>query len=504
MKNKDWLILFFLSLVFLTTRLINLTKLPIFTDEAMYLNWGRLIVKNPKENLFISLTDGQQPFFIWLAGLVYLIGGKTPLLAGRLISVVSGLGTTLVLFFIGKELLGKKWNIILPALYIIVPFTLWHDRLAIKDSFLMFLASLLFYFSLKQARFSQMKWPIFADLTLGIALLTKSIAYFFIGLYIINIIIFTKNYSFSKLKQIILAFFIAFLIQGIAYLSPLKANIGPKHGVFLLSLVEFFQNPFLLVRNNLYSTVLWWWQYYSLLIAPAALGWLYLFLKNKKLWLLLSLWVALPIGFEIFMAKIYIPRYFLFTFIAFSILVGFGVKVFFTKIKSGFFFNRPRMTFCQPRRFLCLGFFSWSCIALMFPGLLLDYQILFDVENARLPQIERWQYLEGWPSGYGVKPLIDFFKKELKNNKVNVIAEEETLIPSSLSLYLSEEPNFKLTKAFKLDKDLYFPKNYLDEDSQNFIVLNHFKSLPDDWPVEKVPTLPRANGKSEILVYLVK
>jgi len=493
MKNKDWLILLFLSLVFLVTRLINLTRLPIFTDEAMYLNWGRLIVKNPKENLFISLTDGQQPFFIWLTGLAYLAAGKTPLLAGRLISVFSGLGTVIVLFSIGKGLLGKRWAVLLPVLYITSPFTLWYDRLAIKDSFLMLSAALLFYFSLKQAHFNQLKWAVFSGIALGLALLTKSIAYFFVGLYLVNIIIFIKSYTLSRLKQIILALFIAFLIQSVAYISPLKANIGPKHGVFLLSFSEFFQNPFLLVKNNLYSTIIWWQQYYRLLIIPSFIGWLWLFFKKRKLWVLLSLWIILPIGFETFMAKIYLPRYFLFTFIAFSILAGFGIKVCLMKGKNILLGGTKA------------GYLKMGFLTLLFlPNLFLNYQILFYVKHARLPQVERWQYLEGWPSGFGVEHLVNFFKKELKNNKINVIAEEETLISASLSLYLNKEPNFNLTKAFKLDKDLHFPKKYLDKDSQNFIVLNHFKSLPDGWPVEKAAAFPRVNERSEILVYLVK
>jgi len=90
MKKTGFLFLLIVAL-YLFTRLYNLDVYPIFTDESMYLNWGRLIWTNPTQYLFFSLTDGQQPFFIWLTALAWKISTEHYLIAGRIISVLSGL-----------------------------------------------------------------------------------------------------------------------------------------------------------------------------------------------------------------------------------------------------------------------------------------------------------------------------------------------------------------------------------------------------------------------------
>ena len=107
-KTKPYLLLLVLSLVFLASRIVNLQALPIFNDEAMYINWGRLIASNPAKYWDISLTDGQQPFFFVLTTLSWLSAAKYFLIAARMISVLSGLGTMLVLYFLGKEVVNQN------------------------------------------------------------------------------------------------------------------------------------------------------------------------------------------------------------------------------------------------------------------------------------------------------------------------------------------------------------------------------------------------------------
>src|SRR3990167_7544264 len=70
-------------------RLTNLTALPIFTDEAIYIRWAQIGGRDASWR-FISLTDGKQPLFTW-AMMVSLRLFQDPLFAGRLVSVISGL-----------------------------------------------------------------------------------------------------------------------------------------------------------------------------------------------------------------------------------------------------------------------------------------------------------------------------------------------------------------------------------------------------------------------------
>src|SRR3990167_1466866 len=65
------------------TRLLNILDLPIFTDEAIYVRWSQIAEQDANWR-FISLTDGKQPSFVWIAMIVMKFVSD-PLLSGRLV-----------------------------------------------------------------------------------------------------------------------------------------------------------------------------------------------------------------------------------------------------------------------------------------------------------------------------------------------------------------------------------------------------------------------------------
>src|SRR3989344_836362 len=89
-------------LVFGFTRLFNLEAVPIFADEAIYIRWAQLLAYD-WHNLFVPLTDGKTPLFMWLLA-PWLRLGFDPLLAGRVLAAVSGLGTVAGVYFLAKKL----------------------------------------------------------------------------------------------------------------------------------------------------------------------------------------------------------------------------------------------------------------------------------------------------------------------------------------------------------------------------------------------------------------
>ena len=122
-----------LTLAYFFLRLYQIMSLPIFTDEAIYVRWSQ-IARQDASWRFISLTDGKQPMFVWIAlNLMRFV--KDPLLASRLVSVFAGFATMIGLFFLGREIFKNRWIGILSAfLYLIFPFALVYDRMALYDS----------------------------------------------------------------------------------------------------------------------------------------------------------------------------------------------------------------------------------------------------------------------------------------------------------------------------------------------------------------------------------
>jgi len=63
--KKEILLGLGLTVAYFATRLFNLTLMPIFTDEAIYIRWSEIALYDPTWR-FISLSDGKQPLMIWL------------------------------------------------------------------------------------------------------------------------------------------------------------------------------------------------------------------------------------------------------------------------------------------------------------------------------------------------------------------------------------------------------------------------------------------------------
>src|SRR5947209_5246389 len=126
-KSSPFIAIAGLLLLFFFTRFYNILSIPIFTDEAIYIRWAQ-IAKNDAAWRFISLTDGKQPLFVWFM-VVTLKFFHDPLLAGRVVSVISGFFTAVGLWFLTNELFKEKKAAFLASVfYTILPFALVYDK----------------------------------------------------------------------------------------------------------------------------------------------------------------------------------------------------------------------------------------------------------------------------------------------------------------------------------------------------------------------------------------
>ena len=134
MRKGVWVIIIFLSILYFLTRLINLTILPIFFDEANYIFWAKRIA-SANSHWFLPLAYGKPVPFIWLIVLMLkILPSNLYLIAGRLPSVFFGLITLIGIYKLGKSHFSKSIGLAACLLYILSPFALFYDRLALYDS----------------------------------------------------------------------------------------------------------------------------------------------------------------------------------------------------------------------------------------------------------------------------------------------------------------------------------------------------------------------------------
>ena len=174
-------IVFGLIFLFLTTRLTGLTSLPIFNDEAVYLNWARMIWEGEASPFISLIVDNKKPLQIWLIGLNMEII-ENPLAAGRFASVCAGAVATIGVYFSTIRLFSPSAGLIASLTYILCPYTLLFDRQAQESSLLSAFMAWSIWLSIclvKRDRLN-IKHTLVLILTTGLSLLTLSTALLFV------------------------------------------------------------------------------------------------------------------------------------------------------------------------------------------------------------------------------------------------------------------------------------------------------------------------------------
>lgn len=435
-KNlKNSLLLGIICLVYLVSRIYNLESLPVFGDEAIYVRWSQ-IIKSVDTLRFIPQSDGKQPLFMWLNALT-LKFIEDPLIAGRIISVLSGAGSIIVLFLISNSFLPS-------LLYLSLPFTFFFDRLATADSLLSFWGLLSLYLSLKLAKNPRLDLAMILGAVLGASWLTKSPAIYFVVLSLITFVIY-NNRQPKKIYLPIISAFIAFCIYNILRLGPQFAQIAIRNRDYVWPLTEILKHPLDPLIPHLKDIINLYSYYISL---PFILSPLLFFIFKKKYKFdlqifTITLWWILPLIANAAMAKVFTARYILFTLPPFILLLAHFLKPIFVK------------------KYILIF------LILFIPNLWRIYQISFKPYNLKLPSTDTG-YISGWTSGWGIKEVSKYL---ISRSKVaNVIVGTEGAfgtLPDGLQIYTNNVPQLTVfgvgIDITEIPAKLIDAKNFGDE-----------------------------------------
>ena len=128
-NRKDIFLGLGLVALFFLTRIIFLDKLPIFSDEGIYIHWARIAWHDASWR-FISLTDGRQPLQTWGTIPFLKLFPQNLLFGGRMFSVATGFVSLIGIFSLLFYLFNKKTAFLGAFLYIFTPIFLFYDRIA--------------------------------------------------------------------------------------------------------------------------------------------------------------------------------------------------------------------------------------------------------------------------------------------------------------------------------------------------------------------------------------
>jgi 4-amino-4-deoxy-L-arabinose transferase-like glycosyltransferase len=167
-----------LLLIYFFLNLPNLTRLPIFNDESIYLDWG-WVQTHIAGHAFDSLLDAKQPLMIWVFG-IFEDFFQDPLFAGRFVSILIGAVSTLGIYLLTKKLMNKNVAIFATLLYSITPIFVFYNRQALMESAVVSVGIWSFYGLINLIEKASIRNGIILGIILGTGFLIKTSCVLFI------------------------------------------------------------------------------------------------------------------------------------------------------------------------------------------------------------------------------------------------------------------------------------------------------------------------------------
>jgi len=458
------------AIIFVVSRLMNLMQFPPFMDETIYIRWLRIIKQTG--HWFLPLREfGWAPLTTWISTLLsYLV--KDDLLSLRLTAGLFGGLSLIIAYKLAKLLFNDRRTTILTLLFIILsPFILIHDRLGLRgDSAVTFTALLLLYGLAKRLLKKQKTAAYLIGLAIALGLLIKSTAWIFPLMTLSAYLVFRPKLFQSD--------WLGGLLAGSSLLFYLLTNsltaFLNKTNVFLVSPDKVAS----LSKNNFIQLAQWSYQYLSLPVLLLIFYGAYLsFKKNKKVWLLLTSAILPVLIFDTLFAKIFFPRYLLFIAAYSFFFAAFGLTSIFKKLPGYLFFP--------------------VLLLIFLPNLITDTAVIRDIKAAKLPEIERWQYVTGWPSGYGLKELSQYLQTDTPDI---LITEENNLVRGGLP-YLWPEHSLEIIAVGEDNSLTQEQLTKLKNSPKIYLVLNVAEKLPKQLQGELIKKFPRPENKTSLRLY---
>jgi 4-amino-4-deoxy-L-arabinose transferase-like glycosyltransferase len=475
-RRRAWLIigLLLFSAFYALTRLPNLTKLPIFTDEAIYIRWSQIGAQDANWR-FISLTDGKQPMFTWIMMGLLKVVHADPLFDGRLTSVLAGFATMWGVWLLAWELFrSRKVSWAAAALYLILPFTLWYDRMALYDSLVAAFSVWNLYLSIRLVRTLRTDIALVLALTLGAGMLNKSSG--FLSMYLLPFTLILFDWKSPKrrerlLRWVGLAATAAALSQvyySILRLSPFFHMIAQKDNVFLFSFREWMNQPFRFLVGNLRGMFDWLRSYLTLPLFIVAFIPLFTRWPHTKERLLLYIWWLLPFVALANFAKILYPRFILFMAMPLLLVAAQSMTSMWDSLRRPF------------ARIILVAI-------VVIPLLMISVPIVLDPVHAPIPAPDRGQYIDDWPAGGGVPQVVRYLKEQVAMGKVNVYTEGTFgLMPASIEIYLVNNPNILIKGIWPLTEAFPDEIKAAALAAPTYIILNESQTPPHNWPLKLI------------------
>lgn len=422
--------IFLILFAYLLIHLTNLTLLPIFNDESIYLHWGFIEVQNYRD-LYHSLYDGKQPLLMWIFGLFQMYISD-PLMAGRLVSVIFGFFTIIGIYLVAKKIGNERVAIIAILLYAVLPLFVFYNRQALMESAVSFVGVWMFYLFLKNIPKPRIAPTVLLGIVVGIGLFIKSSVFVFVvPLFILTIYVFLRQKNNFNRRQIFMAFILSIVISQLVllplYLQIDFLNIINMSSRYTYTLHEILQFPVVGWMQNTKTTFeILFWYLTPVILLLSLFGIFKLWKKGTQAGKFLIVWLIIPLIIFIFTVRNPSTRY----IVAFVPYVTIFCAYAIVSLKKKYQMPTLLISLILPTALTFLLIFS---------------PLSFFRSLEKVTTLVDYTYIEGWTSGYGVQESAQFLTAKANKEKIKVFIKSATGNPeNALYVYLRNNKNIRI------------------------------------------------------------
>lgn len=456
-------------ILYLFTRLYLIENTPLFSDESLNIFISQDILN---KNFASPLSTGYLPIHFLIQAIFQLLPFSL-ITSSRLASVFWGLLGLPIFIRICQVLAlsSKKLTVIWASIfYIASPFLAFFQRQATQESAVIFFSLLTISTSLNFLRQGNILNRLTFIFSVVAALLTKTTAVFAIpGVFLLPLILIRNHRLSSTFINVFIAIFLTFLVLLTRPFFPIihhhlvLSYLSPSQSISAAEILSKFIHNFKITASWTLSYLTW----------PIALLILATTLKSKKtrfkLNITLLVWFIFSLLFLCLSVTSPYPRYLATLFIPLYALLS---------------VNLPKLN--QKKQILAAF--------LLIPSIIFDIQLIANLKTAPLPALDKWQYAEGWTSGYGFPEIGKIVENYPFQNKKILYVEDSSYKRAALTM-----PADIQIRVFAQMRDREAPlPATLPLDG---LILYNFWKPPESANIKIIYTYPKTDSES---LYLVK
>ncbi len=415
---------FFLVVVFLFFRVPFLTKMPVFNDESIYIDWAWRAVNSPGF-MFFSLLDGKQPVVLWVMGLLETVLPNM-LWAGRFAAVVfSALAMAGVYRATNLIYVDRKLAMYAALLYCILPPFVFFDRQALYES-----AVSTVFIWLLVATASFIKGPnllksIALGTVLGLGIWIKTTTLLLVPAVLVGLWVGLgkKMLQRENLGFIAYAFFVSQAFAVLLYVQPTFQQ-GASLNRYIFSLTELIHFPVWTWFSNAWLAVETFWWLCTPGIVMVVFWWSYTILrkntKDKNSIRTLPLWYFVTIVVElVILSQAMTPRYMVAPLSVIPILAAASLSQLWQKSVAAKAF---------------VGFSVLCAVGMGLFGLVFPIQYLRSLDVVSRYSLAH-EYLDLWTSGKAGQEAVAYVSTKIGSGSGMVFVRRDAGNPESLVTY---------------------------------------------------------------------